>query len=77
MIYRLALGMAVEASTGLMVIRTRVSARTVERVRQGRYDAGYQDGYEIGRASTVVPLRVAASDGLALSGGGSPHQFGE
>jgi hypothetical protein len=51
--YRLSLGFAVFALAGILIGRTRVSERALERVRQEGYDQGYIDGREIARPVLV------------------------
>lgn len=64
MVYRLALAVATLCGTGLMVLRTKVSAGAMERIRQEGYDAGYLDGLEV-EATPVIPLRPVLAGGAA------------
>lgn len=71
--YRLALGVGLFASCGLLLARSGATERVLEIVRQNGYDAGYSDGCEI-RRDRVVRL---AGGGPVLPLDGAAQQLGE
>lgn len=63
-VYRLALGVATLAGTGLMVLRTQLTEAALERARMRGYDDGYADRCTVERRSELRLVGSAGARGL-------------